>query len=118
MRENQQKEGWRSCRFALSNMKSEKPFSSKKIFWDIDSEELDYVKHSIFIITRVFDRGDVEDIRVCRRFYGDAQIKETLLSVPFLSKLRLSLASAIINEPKEAFRCYTSRRLSPEQLPY
>ncbi len=99
-------------------MKLLRPYKSTKIFWDVNPEGLDYGKHSIFIISRVFDRGDVEDIRACRRFYGDVQVKQTLLNVPFLSKLRLSLASAIINEPKEAFRCYTLRQSSPEQLPY
>ena len=48
-----------------------KPYDNKRIFWDVDSEKLDYEKKAGFIIERVFERGDVEDIRMCRRFYGD-----------------------------------------------
>lgn len=41
------------------------PFFYPRIFWDIDVEKLDYEAKFSFIIERVFERGDVEDIRRC-----------------------------------------------------
>ncbi|WP_446698918.1 DUF6922 domain-containing protein [Algoriphagus sp. NF] len=41
----------------------------KRIFWDVNFENLDYDKKYKFVIERVFERGDVPDIRNCRRYY-------------------------------------------------
>ena len=95
-----------------------KPLFDKRIFWDVDFEKLDYQGKASFIIERVFDRGDVEDIRQCRRYYGDEKIKEVLLNAKFLSLGRIYLASAVIEEPLNAFRCYKLRQLNPELYPY
>ncbi len=95
-----------------------KPIFDKRIFWDVDFENLNYETKASFIIERVFDRGDVEDIRQCRRFYGDEKIKVVLLNAKFLSLGRIHLASAVIDEPLNAFRCYRLRQLNPELFPY
>ena len=44
----------------------------------MDFDKLDYDKKDSFIIERVFERGDVEDIRQCRRYYGDERIRVVL----------------------------------------
>lgn len=93
-------------------------FFNRRIFWDVDFEKIDYDKKYRFVIERVFDRGDVPDIRNCRRYYGDALVAEVLLSAKFLSLNTLYLASAVIDQPIENFKCYTLRQLNPELLPY
>lgn len=94
------------------------PLFNKRIFWDVDFEKLDYDAKYRFVIERVFDRGDVEDIRNCRRYYGDEKITEVLLNAKFLSETRMYLASAVINRPLKDFRCYTLRQLNPGLFPY
>lgn len=96
----------------------EKPILSKRIFWDIDFEKLDYEKYANFVIERVFERGDVEDIRNCRRFYGDEKVSYALLNAKFLQETALYLASAVILQPLEAFRCYKLRQSNPTLFPY
>lgn len=66
----------------------------------------------------MFERGDVEDIRQCRRYYGDERVRGALLQAKFLPEHRLYLASAVVNEPLEKFRCYTLRQSHPELFPY
>jgi len=95
-----------------------KPQFHRRIFWDVDFDKLDYDKRANFIIERVFDRGDVEDIRQCRRYYGDNRISEALLNAKFLMEHRIHLAAAVINKPIEDFRCYKLRQLNPELYPY
>ncbi len=95
-----------------------KPLFNKRIFWDIDYEQLDFDKKSKFVIERVFNRGDVDDIRQCRRHYGDKQIKETLLNSKYISNHRLYLVSAILNQPLSAFKCFTKKQLNPTLYPY
>ena len=95
-----------------------KPLLNKRIFWDVDAEKMDFIAKANFVIERVFERGDVEDIRNCRRFYGDEKIESVLLNAKFLPEKRLYLASAIIDKPINLFRCYILRQLNPLLLPY
>jgi hypothetical protein len=99
-------------------MQEKKPYDNKRIFWDVDAEKLDFEKKGTFIIERVFERGDVEDIRLCRRFYGAEKIEAVLLNAKYLPLIKMYLASAILGKPLNAFRCYTLRQLNPELYPY
>lgn len=95
-----------------------KPVFNKRIFWDVDFEKINYDAKASFIIERVFERGDVEDIRNCRRYYGDEKVTEVLLNAKFLSQVTMYLASAVIDRPITEFRCYKLRQLNPTLFPY
>jgi hypothetical protein len=95
-----------------------KPIFDKRIFWDINFEQLDYNSKATFVIERVFERGDVEDIRQCRRYYGDEKVTASLLSAKYLPEHRIHLASAVTGEPLNKFRCYILRQLNPDLFPY
>ena len=95
-----------------------KPVFHKRIFWDVDFEKIDYDAKANFVIERVFERGDVPDIRNCFRYYGDEKVAEALLHAKFLPEVTLYLASAVINRPLKDFRCYTLRQLNPQLFPY
>jgi hypothetical protein len=95
-----------------------KPIFDKHIFWDVDFEKIDYDAKANWVIVRVFERGDVQDIRNCRRYYGDEKVKHALLNSKFLMLHTLYLASAIVEEPIENFRCYINRQLNPSLSPY
>ena len=96
----------------------QKPVFQKRIFWDVDFDKLDYDGKASFIIERVFERGDVEDIRQCRKYYGDEKVTTVLLNAKYLPERRLHLASAVIDKPITSFRCYTLRQLNPGLFPY
>lgn len=95
-----------------------KPVFEKRIFWDVDFEKIDYDAKADFVIARVFKRGDVEDIRNCRRYYGNEKVTESLLSVKYLPEQTLYLAAAITNKNISEFRCYKLRQLNPGLYPY
>ena len=95
-----------------------KPQFNRRIFGDVNFDKLDYDLYANFVIERVFDRGDVDDIRQCRRYYGDEKVTEALLNARFLMEHRMDLAAAVINKPIEDFRCYKLRQLNPELYPY
>ena len=98
--------------------KKRKPIFEKRIFWDVDFDKIDFDAKARFVIERVFERGDVQDIRNCRRYYGDEKITEVLLNAKFLPLTSLYLASAVIDRPITDFRCYTLRQLNPTLYPY
>ena len=95
-----------------------KPVFHKRIFWDVDFEKLDYEAKANFVIERVFERGDVDDIRQCRRYYGDEKVKTALLNAKYLPLDTIYLASAVVDEPLEKFRCYILRQSNPGLYPY
>lgn len=95
-----------------------KPVFNKRIFWDVNFEALDYDEKASFIIERVFERGDVDDIRQCRRYYGDEKVTIVLLNAKYLPERRLHLAAAVIDKPYTEFRCYILRQLNPGLFPY
>lgn len=96
----------------------DKPIFNKRIFWDTDFEKLDYDKNFKFIIERVFERGDVPDIRNCRRYYGDEKITEVILNAKFLPEIKMHLAAAVIDKDVKELRCYKLRQLNQAHLPY
>lgn len=95
-----------------------KPFFNKRIFWDVDSEKMDFTAKASFIIERVFERGDVEDIRMCRRFYGDEKIEKVLVNAKWLSLATIYLASALFNNQPRSYKCYTQAQLNPTHFQY
>lgn len=94
------------------------PILHRRIFWDVDFAKLDYDAKANFVIERVFERGDVQDIRNCRRYYGEEKVTSVLLNAKFLPEHRMHLASAVVGKPLDEFRCYILRRSCPELFPY
>jgi hypothetical protein len=99
-------------------MEDKKPQFSKRIFWDVDVNLLDYDNKANFIIQRVFERGDIEDIRKCRRYYGDKKVANALLNAKFLPLHTIYLSSAIVGRPLTDFRCYKPKQSTQEHFPY
>lgn len=95
-----------------------KPVFAKRIFWDVNFDNLDYDNKASFIIERVFERGDVPDIRACRRYYGDEKIREVLTNAKWLSLQTIYLACAVLDNELTDYRCYNTAQSNPEHWQY
>ena len=82
------------------------PILQKKIFWDVNFDHIDYEKKYQFVIERVFERGDVEDIRAIRRYYGDDVVIEALTKAKWLQYPTFSLAKNMFDLKATDFTCY------------
>lgn len=91
---------------------------NKRIFWGVVFENINYNTKANFVIERVFERGDLEDIRNCRRYYGDEKVAEALSKAKFLPETSMYLASTVINKPLKDFRCYALRQSNPTLFLY
>ena len=89
------------------------PVFNKRIFWDINFDTLDYTKRAAFIIERVLVRGDVVDIRACRRYYGDDQMCAVLTQAKWLPLNSVYLACALFNNELTDYKCYNTAQLNP-----
>ncbi len=96
----------------------EQPQFSRRIFWDVNFDALDYDGKAAFIIERVFERGDVPDIRTCRRYYGDDKIKQVLTTAKWISLQTIYLASAVLDNELTEYRCYNTAQSNPEHWRY
>lgn len=91
---------------------------NRNLFWDVDYDSINWDEKYKWVIVRVFERGDVEDIRQCRRYYKDEKVRDTLLNAKYLLQNRIFLAAAVIDEPIQKFRCYTIQQSNPSLYPY
>ncbi|MDQ6815217.1 MAG: hypothetical protein M3040_15885 [Bacteroidota bacterium] len=86
---------------------------SKRAFWDVDMNKLDYEKQSDAIIVRVFERGSWEDILEVTAFYGSAKVINALVTAAYLPEKTIAFASNMFHIPPSSFKCYTTRQYHP-----
>lgn len=56
------------------------PKEWQQYFWEVKPEKVDLKKNAWYVIGRVLEYGDLDAVRKVRRYYGDARLKEFLLS--------------------------------------
>ena len=97
----------------------DKPVLSKQAFWDVDMDKIDYEKNAAHVITKVFDRGSMDDIISILNFYPEEMIvKSVLLSVRYLSNNAMSFACVLFDLKLADFRCYKLKQLDPHVWPF
>ena len=45
------------------------------LFWDVNLQELDEKKHSVFVIQRILEKGDLDDWQWAMDYYGQDLVK-------------------------------------------
>ena len=88
------------------------------LFWDVNIEEVDLVKHRSSVIERITNRGRLDEFRAMVKFYGRETVKNVLINVRYLDKRTLSYCSLIFDVPITEFRCYKLAQLNPEHWTY
>jgi hypothetical protein len=92
-------------------------FINKRIFWDADIASMDMQLNKDFIITKVFEWGRLAELKALLKYYSKEEVAEALTTQKYLSKRTHQFAAAILDIPKEKFRCYTERLLRPNAWP-
>lgn len=54
------------------------PRPMRRLFWDTDPHELDLERHAHYIITRILEKGDLEEWNWVRWTYGEKRLREAL----------------------------------------
>jgi hypothetical protein len=83
---------------------------SKRAFWDVDINMLNYKKNMQFIIERVFVHGNEEDEKLLNEIYSKRQIKRSVLKSKELNESVINYLSVIFNLKKEAFNVVSKYR--------
>ncbi len=82
------------------------PSISKKAFWDISFDKLDYEKSSLFVMQKVFNYGSWEDQLGVIRFYRLERIKKEITKASYLRQPVLSFLCTILKLEKTDFSYY------------
>jgi hypothetical protein len=78
---------------------------SKRAFWDVDFESLDFQQHKAFIIEKAYDRGSWKDMKWCVNEYGEEEVKNALKNARSLRHEVVRLTSVLFDIPEIEFRC-------------
>lgn len=87
-----------------------------KYFWEVKPENVDLDKSPYYVIGRVLEHGNLEAVRRLRRYYGDAYLKEFLLTTNarVLSKQTMRFWQVILNlSPEECEQISSLRNKNP-----
>lgn len=75
-------------------------------FWDVDGEKLDFTKDKEFIISRMFERGKLDDVLSIVVFYGQDETRKVLCNNKYLARKGLFLAHALLGVSLANFKAY------------
>lgn len=83
-------------------------------FWDTDRSDPESELSDRLIIERVFNLGDLREIKMVIDHFGEKRTTEVLISLNYMDPKTLNFISKLFNKPRKRFKCYT-RRLSITQ---
>ena len=82
------------------------PSISKLTFWDADVAEDDFINYPEWVITRVFDRGTLDEVFAIIEYYGFNFVKNNLITTTDnLPNHSILLARAIFKLIYTDFKC-------------
>ena len=91
---------------------------SDRLFWDVDPKSLDWDKDISFIISRVIERGTLEEWRTIEKRYGLNKIVSVAKEIRSMDLLAINFLAQISGTPLTEFRCYNTKQLSQKHWTY
>jgi hypothetical protein len=79
---------------------------------------LDFTVHKKFIVQRILEYGLLSDWIAIAGYYGKDELVKIALTLRNLDNRALAFMSAYAAIPKEEFKCYTTKQLTPPHWNY
>lgn len=77
-----------------------------EVFWDVDAHRLDPERHGKFIIERIAERGNLEEMRLVWAYYGPERIRQVLEASRALTNRTVYYFAGLFDVPLDSFRSY------------
>ena len=87
-----------------------RPNISKKVFWDVRFDDLDYEKDKFYIIEKVINYGLWDDFVALVKYYGKETIKKEIVQSAYMDKEILNFLCFYFDLKPSQFKCYTRRQ--------
>jgi hypothetical protein len=81
------------------------PEKVKKLFWDVKKDEVDIELHRSYIIRRIMDFGNMNDVKWMLETYSPEEIVEVVKRSKGLSRKSARFWSAYYDIPPEEIAC-------------
>lgn len=91
---------------------------SERLFWDVDPQSLDWEKDISLIVSRVVERGTLEEWRTIEQRYGLNKIVDVAKEIRSMDILAINFLAQISGTPITEFRCYNTKQLNQEHWIY
>jgi hypothetical protein len=82
------------------------PSIPKYAFWDTDVKKMDLQTDKAIIVSRIFDRGKLDDVLKFLSFYGTEECARILIDNAYLQKDAMYLAHTLLSIPLQDFKSY------------
>lgn len=83
-------------------------------FWDVDFNAIDYEKHSVYVVEKVFNYGLLQDQRAIVNHYGAERVIKDALNGTYYDKKVLNFLCVIFNLQPAQFKCYWRNKIIGE----
>jgi hypothetical protein len=94
------------------------PQVSRKAFWDVSFEKIDFEKSSLFVMQKIFNYGTWADQVALLKYYGPDRIRREIVHASYLREPVMSFLSTILDLQKNDFECYIKAQSNPLRWPY
>ena len=81
------------------------PERIKRLFWDADKDDVDMKKHRPYVIRRIMDYGNIEDVKWMLETYSSEEIIAVLKKSRGLSRKSAHFWSTYFEIAKEEVEC-------------
>ena len=83
---------------------------SKRAFWDVEMESINWDDHRAFILERIMQYGTMDDWKIIRKVLDLKDLKHAATQANDLDDFSLSFLSLFLKIPREQFRCYIKKQ--------
>ena len=80
----------------------------KYAFWDVSPEKLNVSRNKEFIISRMFERGKLDDVLSTIVYYGKDEAVKVLRDNKYLNRPGPFLAHTLLGLPLQDFKAYAT----------
>ena len=97
-------------------MNMEIPEYIKMVLWDVDTEELDLKKHWFFVIERIMDYGNENDVQWMLGTFSKEQLIEVVKKSRNLNRKTANFWALWFGIDREEIRCFKNTFIIREGL--
>lgn len=83
----------------------------KSLFWEYETERIDWQQMRNIVVQRVVERGRMNDFYAILNLYGLEGVKAAIKQIPFLNNKDLKFVCTVFDIKKEELKCYTKKQL-------
>jgi len=87
----------------------------KVLFWDVNFDNIDFSTRKRYVIERVFERGNNEEINEIMRFYGKKECIRIIRSAKILNLNAIINAEKYLNIQKDQLLCFNQLKKNLSQ---